>query len=381
MREALDGVRVLEVGTMTPGKYAGYLLCGWGARSIRVERPEFSDQLSTEDLLLNRGKRSLTLNLRSEAGREALLKLAASSDVLMESYRPGVAQRLGFGYDAARAMNPEIVYCSLSGFGQQGSDALRPAYDLLFQAETGFCDLLARQGDTPSPPRAFLADSVSGLMAAFAVCAALRQKEATGQGTYIDLSIQESLFSLLSVSHGTVASDGESAGAKSEAWSRRPVYDIYRAADGEHFALAATRPESARTLLAHLGQPDLTETAMRPGAAGEKAAAFLREAFARKPAAMWVEELAALNIEVAAVNEPIQAYDLPQLKARGMIVESQHPLAGTLRQIGIPGVGEAVALAPAPAIGADSEAILAELGYDGDAIADLKRDGAIQRPA
>lgn len=361
MREALKGVSVLEVGTMTPGKYAGYLLCGWGATSIRVERPEGAGELSMEDLLLNRGKRSLTLDLRSDEGREALLKLAGQADVLMESYRPGVAERLGIGYEAIRAVSPGIVYCSLSGFGQNGPDAMRPAYDLLFQAETGLGQLLRRADETPAPPRTFLADSVSGLMTAFAISAALRRKAETGEGCHIDLSIQESLFSLFAVSHGTIAADGRAAADRSEVWSQRPVYDIYRAGDGRHVAITATREVSARALFEHLGRPELAEAAMQPGVSGEEAAAFLREHFAQKPAAAWVEELAAQGIEVAPVNSPAEAMDLPQLKHRGMVVESGHPLEGTLRQIGIPGVGGAVALSPAPAVGADTEAILAEL--------------------
>ena len=378
MHDALSGVSILEVGTMTPGKYAGYLMCGWGARAIRIERPGEAGQLSTEDLLLNRGKRSLTLNLRAPEGRDVLLKLAARADVLMESYRPGVAARLGIDYGAVRAVNPALVYCSLSGFGQDGPDAMRPAYDLLFQAETGFSQLFAAPGAPPAPPRTYLADAVSGLMSAFAVSSALRRREATGEGTHIDLSMQESLFSLLSVSHGTIGEDGRSAAAESETWAKRPAYDIYRCGDGRHVAITAARPNSCRALFEHLGRPELAELGMEPGAAGAEASDFIATCLTRRPAEAWVEELSALDIEVAPVNAPAEAMELAQLKGRGMVRESEHPQAGRLLQIGVPGVGAgAEPMPPAPAVGADNEAILGELGYDADAVAELRAAGTI----
>jgi crotonobetainyl-CoA:carnitine CoA-transferase CaiB-like acyl-CoA transferase len=375
MREAFKGITVLEVGTMTPGKYTGFLLAGWGAEAIRVERPDTPDSISTEDLTLNRGKRSIALNLRTDAGREVLLRLAERAEVLMESYRPGVVGRLGIDYDTVRQRNEGIVYCSLSGFGQDGPDRLRPAFDLAFLAESGLAHLLTQGDVAPTPPRTYLADAVSGLMAAFAIATALRQREATGRGTYIDLSMLESVFSLLAASHGTIGDDGRSAGAETEPWSRRPAYDIYEAGDGRHVAVSAARPASCQALFEHLGRPELAATGLLPGPEGREAAAFLKSAFAAKPADTWIEALSALDIEIAHINTADEAFDLLQLKARSMVVESAHPEAGKLRQIGIPAGGEAGT--PAPAIGADTETILAELGYEDTAIAALRTEGTI----
>ncbi|MDP6344686.1 MAG: CoA transferase, partial [Alphaproteobacteria bacterium] len=230
----------------------------------------------------------------------------------------------------------------------------------------------------PAPPRTYLADAVSGLMAAFAIAAALHRRAATGRGGQVDLSMQESLFSLLAVSHGTLGESDLSAGAATEAWSRRPAYDIYRAADGRYLAVAAAREASCRALFEHLGRGELADEAMRPGDGAGAAAEFLRQALGGKPAAAWQAELAALDIEVAVVNSPAEAFELPQLQSRGMVVESEHPQAGRLRQIGVPGVGpDGDGLGPAPAIGADTEAVLRELDYDEAAIARLREDGAI----
>ncbi len=370
MKHALDGVSVLEVGVMTPGKFCGFLMCGWGAQSLRVERPGQEGDFSTEDLLLNRGKRSIALNLRDPRGQDLLLRLCAKADVLIESYRPGVAARLGIGYDAVRAVNDGIVYCSLSGFGQNGPDKAQPAYDLLFQARSGLTHLMG--AETPVSPRTWLADAVSGLMAASTISAALRQKAVTGSGTHIDLAMLDSVFALLAVSHGTAGA--RSAGAEVEAWARRPAYDIYEAGDGRFIALAAAREASCKALFAELGRPDLGETALLPGAAGEAAGSFLRETFRTKPANEWVETLSALDIEISRVNRPEEAYDDAQLLARGMLRDTAHPAVGALRQIGVP-CGDLAA--PAPAIGQDTDAVLRALGCDDAAISELRGDGVV----
>jgi len=370
MNHALDGVTVLEVGVMTPGKFCGFLMGGWGAESIRVERPGRDGELSTEDLLLNRGKRSIALNLRDERGRDLLLRLCGNADVLIECYRPGVAARLGIDYESVCAVNDGIVYCSLSGFGQDGPDKALPAYDLLFQARSGLTHLMGTE--TPVSPRTWLADAVSGLMAASAISAALRQKAITGSGSHIDLAMLDSVFALLAVSHGTMGA--RTAGVEVEARARRPAYDIYEAGDGRYVALAAARDASCNALFAELARPDLAQSGMRPGAEGQAAATFLRETFRKKPAAAWVETLSALDIEISRVNSPEEAYDDPQLLARGMVRETSHPAVGALRQIGIP-CGEITA--GAPAIGQDTAAVLRELGCDDAAVSELRSDGVI----
>lgn len=372
MKDALDGITILEVGVMTPGKYCGFLLTGWGARSIRVERPGAGGDITTEDLLLNRGKRSIALDLRDPRGRDVLLKLCKGADVLIEGYRPGVTGRLGIDYEAVRTVNEGVVYASLSGFGQEGPDRLQPAFDLIFQARSGMSSLLGE--GPPMPPRTWLADSVSGLMTACAIAAALRKRAATGTGTRIDLSMLESVFSLLSVSHGTAGA--RSAGAEAEAGSRRPAYGIYAAGDGRFVALGAARPVSCRALFEHLGRPDLAASGLAAGAAGKEAAAFLRDALQAKPAQAWVDELAPLDIEVALVVTPEEAFDDPQLAARAMVTEATHPQAGALTQIGYPAAGP-VETSPAPAAGADTDAILHELGYDAAGVSALRADGVV----
>jgi alpha-methylacyl-CoA racemase len=372
MRAPLDGFTVLDVGTLTPGKYASLLLADLGADVIRIERPQPAGPVSDEDLALNRNKRSMTMNLRSDAGRAAFLTLAERADVILESNRPGVADRNGVGYAAVYARNARIVYCALSGYGASGPQRLAPGYDLIFAAQCGMLAALTGRHPRPLPPDTYLADGISGLTAAHAIVAALLARERHGDGAYVDLAMHDSLFALLAVSHGVRRSRDRPASS-----GETPTYAVYPAAAGTWLALAAIRPVSVRALFTHLGRQDLSE----PGTDPALIAAFLMEAFRAKPAEAWASELTPLDVEVAVVNAPLDAYDDEQLRARGMIERSEHPDAGSIETIRPAlmldrahprGTGR-----PAPRIGADTDAILSALGYANEAIAELHRTGDV----
>ncbi len=340
MHEALQGVTVLEVGAMTPGKFCGHLLTGWGAQSTRIEREAPSDPVSNEDLLLNRGKESLVLNLRDDGERQVLFDLAVQADVLIESYRPGVTSRLGIDYGTIRGLNDTIIYCSLSGFGQAGPQSQRAAYDLMFMAETGLLHCLQPNGDITSP-QTYLADAVSGLTAAFAITAALHERNRTGRGRHIDLSMQESLFSLLAVSHGSIRDGVAISGLEVAERSARPVYNIYKAGDGRHVAITALSEASGRALFRYFGDEELWQYGHDLGTDGAKARAFLQNAFLRHDASHWVAVLGALDIEIGLVKSPEEAFEDPQLIARKMIRETEDDDGRSLRQIGFPATSKA----------------------------------------
>lgn len=369
MSGPLTGLTVLDVGTLTPGKYCSCLLADLGADVIRIERPPPSPGVSDEDLALNQGKRSMTLNLRSDAGRDIFLRLAESADVILESNRPGVADRNGFGHEAVQARNPRAVYCALSGYGASGPQRQAPGYDLIFAAQCGMLAALTGEDARPVPPGTYLADAVSGLTAAYAIVVALLARERTGQGTYLDLAMHDSLFALLAVSHGAKR-PGEQAAAP----ERTPTYAVYPAAADSWLALGAIRPASARALFAHLGRPDLGEDGADPAVVER----FLTTAFAAKTARDWVAELAPLDVEAAPVNTPLEAYDDPQLRARGMIGRSVDPDAGVIETIrpapALDRVLPRAPPAPAPEVGADTEAVLRELGLD---IVELRARGVV----
>lgn len=376
MNQPLAGFTLLDVGTMTPGKYCSYLLSDLGADVIRIERPVSNPgPVDDEDLVLNQGKRSITLNLRSDAGRNLFLQLADAADVILEGNRPGTAERNGYGWAAVKARNPRIIYCALSGYGATGPLSQAPGYDLIFAAQSGIMRALTGKAVPPPLPEAYLVDAVSGLTAAYAIVTALLGRERSGEGTYIDLAMHDSIFALLAVSHGLQRQGNQPAQAATQA--AMPTYDLYEAADDTCVALGAIRPVSARALFEKLGRPSLgdrkTDTA--------EVRSFLVEAFLSKTADTWVAELAPLDIEIARVNDPIEAYNDAQLKARGMIAHSTHPEAGEIDSIQPPlrsyQSRQREALTPAPRIGADTEAILESLGLDERRVVELREEGAV----
>lgn len=384
----LHGIEILDVGTLTPGKFCTFLLRELGAGVVRVERPVATRQaVSREDVALNRGKRSLTLDLRQETGVEIFRKLAARTDVVLESYRPGVAQRLGIGYQELRSINPRLVYCSLSGFGQEGPDRSRAAYDLGFMGRSGMLRALFGSEARPGLPETYLADAVSGLVAALGISTALLARGAPGEkgeggeGRYVDLAMFDALFSMLAISHGVAPISANQDAAAGQTSSTSPLYGIYEAADGECLTLAALRPTSCSALFEELGRPELADQVLEGTAEETAVAQFLRETFAQAPAGEWIARLAGRGVEIEPVAAPDAAFDDPQLLARGMVVEVSHPDWGRLRQIASPLVRGADEdwrePEPAPAIGEQSEQILAELGYAKDEIERLREQRVI----
>ena len=381
MKQPFQGIEILDLATLTPGKYCTYLLADLGASVLRVERPAASSSaISSEDLVLNRGKRSLTLNLRSDEGRELLYRLAERSDVVIESNRPGVAKRLGVDYERLKQQADRLIYCSLSGFGQDGPYSRRPAHDLIFMALSGALHALVGRHAPPFPPGLYLADAVSGLTAAFAISTALLHRERNGEGAYLDLAMFDSIFSLLATSHGLQRLSETSTVDEAETWSS-PLYRVYETSDGRHLALAAIREASCRALFEALGREDLAAQAWSSGDAASRVEEFLERTFKSATASEWTERLAPLDIEIAPVLSPKEAFSNPQLAARHMLIETMHPEAGALREIGSPlrawSRGRSDAPEPAPRVGADTDVVLQDLGLSESDTARLRDAGVV----
>jgi crotonobetainyl-CoA:carnitine CoA-transferase CaiB-like acyl-CoA transferase len=378
MSRPLDGIRILDVGTLTPGKYCTYLLADLGADVIRIERPVSTVRpVDDEDLILNQGKRSVTLNLRSDTGKDLFLKLAADADVIVEGNRPGVAERNGIGFAAVEQQNQSIVYCALSGYGASGPMSQAPGYDLIFLGVSGLLRGLSGNADLPLNPHVYLADGISGLSAAYAITAALLNRQRSGQGRFIDLAMLDSVFSLLAVSHGTrKLSAGVAAGEVRTEQPPSPLYDIYTTAENTYLVLGAVREASRQALFEHLGRPELA------GSSGsDETRAFLRKVFLKKSAETWVRELAPLDIEVGRVNHPDEAFDNPQLRARDMIGEALHPDVGEFEFIR-PGLNLNVPErreppSRSPRIGEHTGEVLHSLGVTASDLPALRGDGDI----
>lgn len=376
----LEGVRVLDLGTMTPGKYCTQLLADLGADVIRVERhTAVSDRIDEEDLILNRNKRSIALNLKTEEGKQVFYRLAQNADVILESNRPGVALRMGVDYETIRKTNTRIIYCSLSGFGQDGPYAQLPAFDLVFMAIGGLLSLLTGKGNPPIVPGIYISDAGSGLLATIGILAAVLMRERTGKGQHIDLAMLDGVMSLLSTVSGGLRHSGESFHEEMLGMVT-PGYNIYETRDGKHLSLGIFRPQSWQTLCQVLGREDFIEHQWSTGTKEEEISSFLQDTFRTKTRDTWCRKLRDLDIEVGPVNSLSEAFSDPQVLHRQMAIEVEHPVAGKTRQIGFPlklTETPGQIRRPAPCIGQDTEAILEELGYDRNRIEELQKAQAI----
>jgi crotonobetainyl-CoA:carnitine CoA-transferase CaiB-like acyl-CoA transferase len=322
----LEGIRVLDFSTLLPGPLASLILAEAGAEVIKVERPggedmrAYSPRIGEESVnfaLLNRGKRSLAIDLREAGAAASLLALAPSVDIVLEQFRPGVMARLGLGYDAWRAANRRIVYCAITGYGQDGPDAARAGHDLNYQAGSGVLSLCADADGTPGMPPVLLGDIAGGSYpAVINILLALRQRDRTGEGGFLDIAMAENLLPFLfwGLAQGQAtgkwprANDGLFTGAS-------PRYRIYRAACGRHLAVAALENKFWLAFCEAIGLPEaLREDARDPAAAIAEVARRL----AAKPASHWEPVFAQADCCVNVVRTLDEAVrDLHQL-ARGV---------------------------------------------------------------
>jgi crotonobetainyl-CoA:carnitine CoA-transferase CaiB-like acyl-CoA transferase len=327
----LSGLKVIDLSWFYPGPLLTMALADHGAEVIKVEPPGEGDpgrQIGPMDARgsaffrnLNRGKKSVVIDLKSDAGCEALLRLCDGADVVVESFRPGVATRLGVDYDPVSARNPGIVYCSISAFGQDGPYAARPAHDLALEAITGVLGLTLGDDGRPALPGIPIADVVSALTGLSGVLMALLRRVETGHGDYLDIAMHDSLFAGCANVVGWAA-DGRQPNVKHQRTTGGSAfYRIYDTRDGRQLVLAGQEAKFVRALLQALGRPDLEPLCARgPGAQQQPVIDFLRATFREHSLAEWMEFLAGLDVCFAPVNTLPEALDDPNLRARAMLL-------------------------------------------------------------
>ncbi len=327
----LTGITVLDLSAFLPGPYLTLAMADHGAEVIKIEPPggEHGRQIGLVDgdttvffRNLNRGKKSVVIDLKAAAGRAALLTLSETADVFIESFRPGVAKRLGVDYDAIRARNPGIVYCSISAFGQHGPYAARPAHDLATEAMSGVLSITLGQDDQPALPGIPVADVVSGLQGLSAVLMALLRRATTGQGDYIDISMHDSMVaSCLNVLGPAIAENRQQIAKHERTTGGAAFYRLYRTADGRHLALAGQEEKFIRNLLDALGRPDLIAPCLQgPGPHQAPVMAFLEGVFQQKPLAEWLAWLDGRDICYGPVLSFPEMLQDPHLQQRGMML-------------------------------------------------------------
>jgi len=390
---ALDGLRVLDVTQVMAGPYCAMMLADLGADVIKVEPPAgdstrvmpgASGRDSPSFNAVNRGKRGIVLNLKTPAGREVLLRLARATDILIENYRPGVMAGLGAGYEALAAVNPRIIYASISGYGQTGPHRNKGGFDLVAQGVSGIMSVTGEPGGAPAKAGVPLTDLGAGLFAVIGILAALEHRRRTGMWQQVDTALVDAGVAL-SVWEATEYFSGAGVPkALGSAHRMNAPYQAIRCADG-YVTLGAANDRIFARLCDLLGHPEWlqrAEFATNAGRVRNRAPlADAIEAITRQqPRAHWLAVFDANDIPCGPINDYAQVFADPQVQAREMMVETDHPTLGRTRTLGSPIKMSATppdVSRRAPLLGEHTEQVLREAGYSAEEIAALRAANAI----
>ncbi len=390
----LEGIRVLDLSRLLPGPFGTQILADFGADVIKIEDTEHGDGfrhagpningVSARHMTLNRNKRCLSLNLKMQEGRQIFLDLAREADVVLEQFRPGVMERLGLGYEAVRAVRPQIVYCSLSGFGQDGPYRTLAAHDPNYMSLSGILSLVGRAGGPPALSGLQVADLSGSLYAVIGILIALREAERTGNGSYLDIALFDSLIGSAVTAASSYFGTGKAPQRGEERHSGRyPFSDIYETSDGEYLTLCAIEGHFWRNLCKALGREDWIERQYVEGPEGEEMRTEMARIFRTRTRDQWFAELGPLDTCIAPVLSLGEALESEQATIRRSVRMHEHPEAGSVPVLSTPIAMSGVDLAvrrPAGRLGEDTDAVLRDLGYDTSTIAALHRSGAVSGP-
>ncbi len=405
----LAGILVADCSTVLAGPYCTMLLGDLGADVVKVEPPEgdgtrgwgppwaaagdhATDRTAAYYLAVNRNKRSIRLDLKAAAGRDVLRRLLSRADVLVENFRVGGFARLGFDDAMLEALNPRLVHLAISGYGPDGPDAATPGYDFIIQAVSGLMSITGfpdADGGGPTKVGVAISDLTTGMLGAVAILGALSGRDrlgspSAGRGQRIDISLLESTLSWLANQAQNYFVTGDAPGRLGNAHPNIVPYETFATADGAIAIAVGSERQWARFGPA-IGLPDLA-TDPRFVANGERVRhradlhAILAERLAQEPSRVWLERLNAADVPCGPINDVAQALAMPQVGARGLVVEQEHGTLGRIRQVGPPFALRATPASvrtPPPALGEHSDGILAELGYGPSEVAEMRAEGVI----
>ena len=390
----LDDLIVVDLTRALAGPYCTMMLADLGARVVKVETPDggddtrgwgppFYDGESAYFLSINRNKQSLALNLKDRRGRDLLLRLACRADVLVENFRPGTMDRLGLGYATVREMAPRMVYCSISGFGQTGPYRERAAYDLIVQGMGGIMGITGEPDGAPMRVGVAIADICAGMFAAYGILAALRVRERTGTGQWVDAAMLDGQVAWMTYMGANYFATGENPPRVGSAHLNLVPYQPFPTRDG--FVNVAVGSEGLwHKFCEALETPIATDPRFATNADRvrhrEVLIDMLMPVFARRTTAAWVERLLRAGVPAGPIYRMNEVMEDAQVRHREMVVEVEHPRAGRIRVNGVPvkfSETPGGVVAPPPVLGEHSEAVLRELGCDIAEISALRRDGVI----
>ena len=387
----LEGVRVLDLTRYLAGPFCTMLLADYGADVVKFEsrkgrefRAPGSDRDNYFFLSSNRGKRSVTFDLRSEAGRDLLLRVLPSFDVLVENFRPGVMAELGLGADPLTQRFPRLVYCSISGFGADGPYRDRPGFDQIAQGMSGFMSLTGTPESGPTRAGIAIGDLLGGIFAAHGVQLALLSRERSGRGQVVDTSLLESMIAVLSWGAGMYFESGRAPGPAGQHHPLSSPYGRFRARDG-FLNIAAGKEAMWERLARALGHPEWLEderfaSALQRVVNREELSGVIEAALAAADVAHWVDVLNDASVPAGPILDLEQVFRDPQVLARQMLVELPHPERGSFKTTGLPiklseTPGRIVRRPPLH--GEHTDEVLRECGLDEDEIASLRASGTV----
>jgi crotonobetainyl-CoA:carnitine CoA-transferase CaiB-like acyl-CoA transferase len=388
MQQALEGIRVLDLSRMLPGPYCSMMLADLGAEVIKIEEPIIGDPTrhsppmidgqSAPFAQVNRNKKSIAIDLKQAEGRDIFLKLASTADCVLEQFRPGVVDRLGINYAAVAEVNPQIVYCSLTGFGQDGAHRERSGHDLNYLALSGVLGLTTDDRGNPVIPGVQVADLAGGMIAGFAILAALLARERTGRGQYIDVSMFDVMLSMLPIPAAhQFAGNTLGVGDKYVLSGAYPFYNVYETSDGRFMTLGALEPKFWANFCQKVGRHDLTEHQFDAGENRDNLFKEVSAIFKSRTQFEWVELMRDADCCCEPVLSLAEAFAHSQTRAREMVREAR---GSNIKQLGF---AYKMSDTPpreasrAPALGEHTDELLGALGYSDDERARLRQAGVI----
>jgi len=388
----LERMQVLDLSQMLPGGLCTQILADLGADVIKIENPHGGDGFRSAPPrigangsffhILNRNKKSITLNIKKPEGREIFLKMAVHADVIIENGRPGAMHKIGLAYDDIQSLNSRMIYCSLTGFGQTGPYRERPAHDINILAISGILDLLGEKGRPPIVPAIMISGAGGGgINAALAIMAALLRRERTGKGQYLDVSILDGLTPFLALMMSEYLGRKEApVRGESRLGGGHACYNIYETKDGKFIAIGCLEDKFWRELCRALGREDLKEDLMAPLPRQNEMIQEFKIIFLRKTREEWLAILDRYDICFSPVNSLPEALDDQQIKHRGLWYQTSHPTDGEIPQQSFPvkfSQDQPELRIPPPLLGEHTREILKAIGYDERTIENLRTIGVV----
>ncbi|NWF91724.1 MAG: CoA transferase [Syntrophaceae bacterium] len=373
---------MVDLSRLLPGPYGSLLLADLGMEVLKIEDPEGPEGDSALFLSVNRNKKSMTLNLRVAEGKEIFYKLIKSYDVILESFRPGVMDRLGVGYEELKKRNPRVILCSLSGYGQDGPYRERAGHDINYIGLGGVLDLTGLKNGPPVLPPVQIADlGGGGMMAAVAILAAIIHRERTGQGQHLDVSMLDGVISWLSIHAGKYLFDQElPKRGDMPLTGRYACYQVYPTRDGRYISLGALEPKFWKNFCEAIDRRDLIGKQFIEGEAQARVIEEIKGLFKTKTQREWIDFFRDLDVCCEPVLTLEEVFQHPQVLHREMLKEFEHPVGGRIRQVGSPIKTSQFRFeirTPPPQRGEHTLEVLQEIGYSGKEIERFREVKAI----